>query len=77
MSGLIPEMSITEFRRLSIANMKRLQSCEIMADGEYLFTFINPSTGYIKSQAEAMGEVSNSVGGETLQDIQEGVLVGE
>ena len=73
MAELIPEMSITEFRKLKVSQMKRLRSCEITSDGEYLFTFVNPRTDYVRKQAEYMSQLSNSVGGELLKDILEEV----
>lgn len=69
MSELIPSISITEFKRLNVRELKRLKSCEVTSDGRYLFTFINPNTEYIKFQAESMAQLSNSVGGETLEQI--------
>lgn len=70
MSELIPSISITEFKKLKVHELKRLKSCEVTSDGQYLFTFINPNTEYIKFQAESMAQLSNSVGGETLEQIK-------
>lgn len=69
MSQLIPSYSITEFKKLKAHEIARLKSCEITSDGEYLFTFINPTTEYIRIQAEYQGQLSNSVGKETLEEI--------
>ena len=69
MSELIPSYTITEFRSLKVPQLKRLKSCEIFSDGEYLFTFIRPNTDYIKLSVENLGQLSNSVRGEELDDI--------
>lgn len=69
MSELIPSISITEFRKLKAYELKELKSCEVMSDGEYLFTFINPQTDYIKVQSEYMAEMSNTVGGKELDEV--------
>jgi len=69
MADLIPTYTITEFKKLKVPELKRLKSCEITSDGEYLFTFINPTTPYIRIQAENKAQLSNSIGGELLEDI--------
>lgn len=72
MSSLIPEITITEFKKLKVPQIKRLKSCEVFENGEYLFTFINPSTDYIRMQSEYKGQLSNGAmpdGGETLEQI--------
>ena len=69
MSELIPNISITDFKKLKVHEIKRLKSCEITSDGLYLFTFINPATPYIRGEAEDKALLSNSVSGETLEQI--------
>lgn len=69
MATLIAEMKITEFKKLKVHQLKRLKSCEVYADGEYLFTFVNPTTDYIKLQAENLAQMGNTVGKETLEEI--------
>jgi hypothetical protein len=71
MSELIPSVTITDFKKLlaDVDNLKRLKCCEVTYNGQYLFTFINPQTDYIKVQADYMGEMSNTVGGENLEEI--------
>ena len=71
MGDLISEISITEFRKLKVPELTRLKSCEITSDGEYLFTFINPTTPYIRVQAEYLAQLGNTVGKETLEQILE------
>lgn len=70
MSTLIPNYSLTEFKKLRAHELKRLKSCEVSVDGEYLFTFINPVSDYIRVQAEGLGVKGNAVGGEELQAIK-------
>ena len=69
MSTLIPQISISEFKKLKVPELKRLKCCEVYADGEYLFTYIRPNTDYIRVQSEYMGELSNGLKGETLEEI--------
>ena len=74
MATFIPEITITEFRKLKVHELKRLKSCEVMSDGEYLFTFVNGYTepsGYLRTQTEYHCQTSNAVGGETLEQILE------
>ena len=72
MSTLIPQMTITDFRKLKVPELKRLKSCEVYSDGEYLFTFVNGSvdpSGYLRAQTEYKCQTSNGVVGETLEQI--------
>ena len=72
MSTLIPQLSISEFKKLKVYQMKELKSCEIYSDGQYLFTFVNGNTdssGYLRQQSEGRCQVANAVGGKTLQQI--------
>ncbi len=62
--NVIPQISISEFKSLKVPELRRLKCCEVTSDGDYLFTFINPRTDFIKLSAENMGQLSNSVGGE-------------
>ena len=75
MAEFIPEITITEFKKRKVHELKRLKCCEVIADGNYLFTFINPQTGFIKAQAANMGLLSNGVGGEKLEDILQNAVV--
>lgn len=71
MAELIPTLTITQFRKLKTHELKQLKSCEVTSDGQYLFTFVNPQTGYIRTQAEFQSQLSNSVGGKSLEEILE------
>lgn len=72
MATLIPEMTITDFRKLKVPELKRLKSCEIYSDGEYLFTFVNgrvDASGFLRLQTEYKCQTANGVSGETLEQI--------
>ena len=69
MATLIPNITITDFKKLKVPQIRRLKCCEVYADGEYLFTFTNPRTDYIRLEAENKGQLSNSVGGEALEEV--------
>jgi len=72
MSSLIAEMPITEFRKLKASQLKRLKSCEVYSDGEYLFTFVNggvDTSGFLRIQTENRCQSANAVSGETLEAI--------
>jgi len=69
MASNIPEITITEFKRLKVPELKRLKSCEVFADGEYLFTFVNSATDYIRTQTEGLGMLSNTQGGDDIENI--------
>jgi hypothetical protein len=67
MSTLLPNYSLTDFKKLGANQLKRLKSCEIYSNGEYLFTFTNGVTDYIRVQAE--GVKGNAVDGEELSAV--------
>lgn len=72
MSNYIPSYTITEFRKLKAHQLKRLKSCEITSDGEYLFTFVNgaiETSGFLQTQTEYNCQNANAVGGETIAEI--------
>ena len=69
MEELIPQINIREFKRLKGHELRRLKTCEVFADGEYLFTFVNAQTGYIREQAKNLGVLGNPMRGETLEEI--------
>ena len=72
MATLIPEMTITDFRKLKVPELKRLKSCEIYADNDYLFTFVNggvDASGFLRLQTEHKCQTTNGVCGETLEQI--------
>jgi hypothetical protein len=77
MSTLIPQLTITEFRKLKVPELKRLKSCEIFSDGEYIFTFVNGSvetSGFLRTQTEYQCQTANAVAGKTLEDILKQVV---
>ncbi len=72
MATLIPMMTISEFKKLKVPELRRLKSCEIYSDGEYLFTFVNggvDASGFLRLQTEYRAQVANGVSGETLEQI--------
>ena len=69
MSDLIPSIPVSEFKKLTIGQIRRLKSCELTADGEYLCTIICPQTDYIKLQVEHLAQLGNSVSGESLEQV--------
>lgn len=71
MAELIPSYSLTAFRKLKAEELKQLKCFEVTYDGEYVCTVIVPQTPYIRNQAENMGQLSNAVGGKTLEEITE------
>ncbi|MAF43115.1 MAG: hypothetical protein CMI54_02950 [Parcubacteria group bacterium] len=65
-------MTITDFKKLKAFQLKRLKSCEVYSDGEYLFTFVNgmlEPSGYLRTQTEFNSQTANSVGGQSLEEI--------
>jgi len=71
MATLIEEISITEFKKLPASTIKRMKSCEITSDGEYLGTFMRCPTTYLRDKAESDAQMANSVSGETLEEIKQ------
>ncbi len=74
MATLIPEIKITEFKKLKVHELKRLKSCEVISDGEYLFTFVNggvDASGFLRLQTEYRCQTANGISGETLERILE------
>lgn len=74
MAEFIPNYTISEFRKLKVPELKRLKCCEIISDGEYVFTFVNgmlEPSGYLRKQSEYSGQTANAVSGETLEELLE------
>ena len=67
--GLIPTYTWTDLQKVAKkGRLADLKSCFITFNCQP-FLFINPQTDYIKLQVEYLGQLSNSVKGETLEDI--------
>lgn len=80
MSELIPSITKSAFMKLTTGQLKRLKSCEITSDGEYLFTFVNGSGNsepsiYLRTQVEYLSQTANAVSGETLEQVTNKELV--
>ena len=71
MSTLIPNVTISEFKKLKAQQIKRLKSCEVYSDGKLLFTFVKPVNDYIRVQAEYLSQKANSIDGQTIEEILE------
>ena len=71
MSELIPSITLSVFKKLKADQLKRLKSCEVTADGEYLFTFVRAQTDYVRTQTEYLSQTSNTIGGKTLEEVTE------
>ncbi|MFA5753623.1 MAG: hypothetical protein WC910_11195 [Bacteroidales bacterium] len=74
MSDLIPNITITDLKKLKAPQIKELKSCEIYSDGEYLCTLIIPhgdvnTKDYGKTQADYLGQKTNIVGGRDLEEV--------
>jgi hypothetical protein len=74
--SLIPQISISEFKKLSASQIKEMKSVEVISDGEPLFYAIIPPyrggmsiNDNIRTQAEYLGHRGNSVGGLEPQDL--------
>ena len=75
MAELIPTLTIEEFWELSLDQLKRLKSCEVESSGEYIFTFVNPQTDYIRRHVEYLAQTGNAVRGESLEQVLEEVEI--
>ena len=70
MSTLIPEYNWTDFlKAMKLNRLRELKSGEVKFNGEYLFTFVNPQTDYIRLHIENLCQTGNALSGKTLEDI--------
>ena len=74
MSGLIPTMTITEFHKLHVPEIKRMKSVELTSDGEHLLTVIIPrgdpiTRDFIYLTAEALAQKSNITEGVAPEEV--------
>ena len=70
MSEFIPNITLSQLKGLNAKQLKRLKSCEVTADGVYLFTYINPATDFIRQTADQNAMLSNSQPGfEAIEEI--------
>lgn len=75
MAEFIPSIPWTEFKKLKADQLRELKSCEVTFDGEYLFTFVNPQTAFIRTQVEYICQTGNAIGGKDLKEILEDATV--
>ena len=67
---LIPEYKWTDWLKVAkMGRLKELKSGEVTFNSEYLFTFVNPQTMFIRLQTENNCQLGNAVGGKTLEEI--------
>ena len=59
----VPQVTISQFKVLSAAEIRELKSFEVVVDGKYLCTVIIPRTGFIRDSVHELSILSNSVGG--------------
>lgn len=73
MATLVPNITLEDFKKLDASQIRRMKCCEVF-DGEYVFTCTVPRTDYIRMEAENKGQLSNSVGGESFEEVMRDVI---
>ena len=74
MATLIPNITISEFKKLKAGQIKELKSCEVYSDNEHLFTFVNPNNEYVRVQSEYLALKSNTIGGKDIEEILDAAI---
>ncbi len=69
MAEFISDIRLADLKKLTVGELRRLKSCEVVADGEYLFTFVNPQTPYIRTHVEYLCQTGNTIGGEDYEQV--------
>ncbi len=76
--SLIPSITISDFKRLKVAEIQEMKSVEVTADSEVLFYAIIPPqnggmtiTDNIRTNAEYLAHRANSVGGKDPSEFGE------
>jgi len=79
---LIPEVPLSEFKKLKTSEIQKLKSCAITSDGDVIFFAIIPPlnagmtiTDHVRIQAEYMAQNANSVGGKELEEVKGGAVL--
>jgi hypothetical protein len=74
--SLVPEITISEFKKLKPEQIKEMKSVIVTSNGEHLFTAIIPPDGSgstimdtIKTEAEYLGNRGNTVGGKFPDEV--------
>lgn len=75
MAEFIASIPLSAFKALKADEIKRLKSCELTCDGEYVCTVVIPQTDYIRLHTEQLAQLGNCVRGESLEDILKGEKV--
>jgi hypothetical protein len=74
MQGLLNETVWTDFINIvKKGKIKELKSTVVTFNGETAFIYVNPKTDYIEMQTEYLGQLANSLGGNTADEILHGV----
>ncbi|GAG00572.1 unnamed protein product, partial [marine sediment metagenome] len=65
---VIPNMTITEFKKFHAKDIKKMMSVEVFSDGEHLFTAVIPKGDWltkdvVKAEAESVAMRSNMLEG--------------
>ena len=75
---LIPQMSLSTFKKLNSCEIKELKSYAVTSDGELLFFAIIPPknggmtiTDHVNTKAEYLGVSANTGGGKFVEEITE------
>ncbi len=68
MSDLIPSITIENFKKLEVSEIRNLKALEVTDNGEFIFTAVIPhgdfsSSDYVRIQAEYLSVKANMVGG--------------
>ena len=74
MAEFVPSISLTEFKKLRPEQLRRLKSCEVTFNTEYLFTFVNGAlepSGYLRKHTEYGCQAANAMAGKDLKDLIE------
>jgi hypothetical protein len=72
MAELIPEMQVSAFRKLNVEQIKMLKSCEIVAEGEYIGTWVNGNledSGFLRKSTEDKCQAANAVRGLNPEEV--------
>lgn len=69
MATLIPNYALTDFKKLEASEIRKLKSCELTSDGEFVCTVVIPQTDYIRLQVENLAQLGNAVGGEIIEQL--------
>jgi len=64
---MLPEITFTEFKKLTAHEIKELKSFVVTFNGYYWFTVVIPQTPYVKEGVMELCILSNAVGGKEVE----------